>query len=132
MFFRTNPHNASLDHYAFAQREIPIPTADTMKLIKIAMELVDEKYQLGYLYKKAGVRLGDFFDEDHYQIGLFEGGDDQKSKVLMELIDKINKTEGKTLLKPLACGVSGKAYKMARSFKSPDYLTGWSELPQVK
>jgi len=131
VFFRTNSHNDSLDHYAFSQRKIPIPTADTMKLIKIAMELVDEGYQLGYLYKKAGVCLGDFFDEDYYQGGLFEVGDNQKSKVLMELMDKINKIEGKTLIKPLACGVGGKAYQMARSFKSPDYLTSWSELPKV-
>ena len=132
VFFRTNPHNGSLDHYAFSQKKISIPTADTMKLIKIAMELVDEEYKLGYLYKKAGVRLGDFFDEDHYQVGLFDSGDDQKSKVLMELIDKINGAWGKTLIKPLICGVSGKAYQMARSFKSPDYLTSWSELPKVK
>ncbi|OFZ49073.1 MAG: hypothetical protein A2381_15855 [Bdellovibrionales bacterium RIFOXYB1_FULL_37_110] len=131
VFFRTNPHNDSMDHYASSQKKVPVPTADTMKLIKIAMELVDEEYKLGYLYKKAGVRLGDFFDEDHYQVGLFESGDGQKSKVLMELIDTINGAFGKTLISPLACGVGKAAYKMARSFKSPDYLTNWSDLPKV-
>lgn len=104
------------------------PTSDTLKLIKIAMKLIDQGYKEGFSYKKAGARLVDFYNSHEYQLDFLSDQDSTESRNLMNAIDRINKKEGETILKSAACGVSNEAWRMNRNHKSPRYTTSWNEL----
>ena len=54
-----------------------------------------------------------------------------KTTQLLNTIDKINKKYSRGAIKLASEGVE-KAWVMRRSFKSPNYVGDWKELPQVK
>jgi DNA polymerase V len=129
VFARTNPHNEELpQYYMHGENKLTNPTSNTFKLIEAALEIVDLGYKEGYAYKKAGVKISNFFGEKEYQIDLFEKQDSHEEKRLMSIMDKLNNYNGDGTIKSLACGVSNKAFEMKRNHKSPRYTTHWDEL----
>ncbi len=56
--------------------------------------------------------------------------DDEKSRVLMETIDKVNKKYSRGTIKLAAEGID-KSWVMRRAFKSPNYTGNWHELPII-
>lgn len=110
------------------------PTQDTRKLIEVANEVVDQTFQGGYSYNKAGIGLYHLIDEEAEQLSLFTGADSEKDRVLMQTIDSINRREGPLTLRPMACGVNKKKqnWTMKQDSLSSRFLTGWSQLKKVK
>jgi DNA polymerase V len=132
VFARTNPFNGSEQTYLFETKKLPTPTADTFKLIDYAFAMLEKNFSAGYAYKKAGVRLLDFYQSREYQLDFFAHHDTEKSLLLMHALDKINYREGEQTLQSAACGVSQIAFKMNRNYKSPRYTTSWNELLVIK
>ncbi len=128
VFARTNSFKNIAQYYMLGEKLLVNPTSNTLYLIEIAHELIDKHYQEGYEYKKAGVRVSSFMDQQTYQIDLLERGDSAIEEKLMNTLDLINYREGDGTIKSLACGIDDKAWRMNREFKSARYTTSWNEL----
>ena len=129
IYARANRFNDKLiQHKSFEKITLINPTSNTFTLISKALELVDKMYQDGLSYKKIGVQITNFFDNDNYQVDFFYPYDTNRDEKVMKTLDQINLFEGKDKLKSLACGLNRKSWSMNRNFKSPAYLTSWDEL----
>jgi DNA polymerase V len=128
IFARTNPFKNVEQFYLYDREKLNNPTCDTRKLIKTAFELLTANYRGGFEYKKAGVKLSNFYNSSEYQVDFFNPTDSKSDFELMNLIDRINYFEGEGTVKFGACGTDKKAWDMNRNFKSPRFTTSWSEL----
>tara|TARA_R110002072_G_scaffold276051_1_gene437284 strand:+ start:9502 stop:10770 length:1269 start_codon:yes stop_codon:yes gene_type:complete len=125
---RTNPYKNVSQYYAAKGHRFNCHTNDTRTIIKYAWRVLDELFQQGFEYKKGMVRISGIRDGDQCQLSLFENSNIDKSKKLMEVIDRINRREGPQTIKSMACGVDSRAWKMRQDMKSPRYVTGWNNL----
>ncbi|ATH07973.1 hypothetical protein BIY24_08415 [Halobacteriovorax marinus] len=130
IFARTNPHTNAPQFYLYQRAKLVNPTSDTRKLIAEAFELLERSFKEGYQYRKAGVKLSNFHSSDELQIDLFSPADSLLDIKLMNTIDHINSLEGDGAIKLGACGISDRAWRMNREYKSPRYTTSWDELPK--
>ena len=128
VFARTSPFSNDPQYFMFQNHKFQSPTSNTNKLIQKALELVNIGYRPGYKYKKAGIKLMNFYDNQEYQIDFLNPPDTERELALMKTIDKINMISGFQIVKSLACGTNSSSWQMKREFKSPKYTTDWSEL----
>ena len=95
LFLATNRHRDDLPQYSnSATAKFPSPLADTPKITKLALQLLEGLYRRGYQYKQAGVILGGIIPEQGSQTDLFTQEDDEKRRKLMQLADSINQKFG--------------------------------------
>lgn len=133
VFCHSDPHKyEETPYYGSDSQKFLSPTIDTRRVIKYAWKVLEDLYQLGILYKKAGIRLSSLENEGNIQFSLFEKGDDEKAKKLMKIVDQINEREGEGTIRSMACGVDNKAWQMRQNLISPRYVTGWNNLAKVK
>ena len=131
VWIRTNPFKKTPQYYAVDCKHYLSHTADTRKVIKYALSVLEQLYREGYEYKKALVKLSGIRDRSSSQLSFLEQGDTEKDLSLMKAMDRINQKEGPMTLRVASCGVYDKAWKMKQSHKSPRYLSGWSQIPPV-
>ena len=131
VWIRTNPFKNTPQYYAVDCKQSLSQTADTRKVIKYALSVLERLYREGYEYKKALVKLSDIRDKSSIQLSFIEKGDSEKDVALMKAMDRINQKEGPMTLRVASCGVYDKSWKMKQSHKSPRYLAGWSDIPKV-
>lgn len=110
---------------------LPIATCATQELIKPAMALVDELFEQGHEYKKAGVMLSGITPDSSIQGNLFHSETKNSERKLMEMIDNINFSQRDDVLKFAASGTK-KDWKMRQELRSRRYTTRWTELYGVK
>ena len=132
VFARTNPFQNTPQYFMYENQKLKNPTCDTHKLIEVALELIEKGYQAGFQYKKAGIRISNFFNTSEYQMDFLEPHDTEKDMRLMKCIDHINYVYGSSIIKSMACGTDGFSWRMNRKFKSPRYTTNWNELMKFK
>lgn len=95
VFLSTNRHREDLSQYRNSgTAKLPSPTADTPTIIKAAIAVLQELHREGFLYKQAGVILGDIEEEQGMQLDLFSEPDDARHRKLMEIADAINRKFG--------------------------------------
>ena len=109
---------------------LPAATAFTNELIKPAMHLVDQLYEEGEIYKKAGVMLSGIVSDESIQGNLFITETKNNERMLMEMIDNINFSQRNDVLKFAASGTS-RNWKMRQELRSPRYTTRWNEIKAV-
>ena len=131
IYIRTNPFKEIPQYAKFKSAILDSPTCDTRKVIKEAWKILDEIFISGYEYKKALIKLSKIQDQKEHQTSLFGKNDTILDLKLMNVIDKVNQSEGPEMLKSAACGVSKESWYMKQVFKSPRYVTGWNELPKI-
>lgn len=131
VFARTSPFGNRPHYGAYGGAKMETATANTSKIIRYAFSVLEELYKQGYDYKKAGIRLGEFVDHNQAQLSLFQPQEDPKQEQLMACMDAINQKQGDNTIYIAACGIQPK-WTMNREFRSPQFVTGWRELPQVK
>ncbi len=106
-------------------------TDDTRLLIRIALDGLDQIFQAGLKYKKAGVVLTGICSADIPQPGLAglypePGG----HSTVMQLMDNINQRYGRDTLRIASMGVNRDAsWHMSCSRRSRRYTTALDELP---
>jgi DNA polymerase V len=124
---RTNPHQATDRQYQRGLTiPLPEPTADTLRLIRVARWGLKRIYRPGYAYQKAGIALLDLSAAGTAQMGLFSRTRDNLR--LMQVMDRINAIWGRGTLHCAAEGVNP-TWAMKRERKSPGYSTRWDQLP---
>lgn len=110
---------------------LPVATCATQELIKPAMALVEELFEEGNEYKKAGVMLSGITPDHSIQGNLFHTEPANNERKLMEMIDNINFSQRDDVLKFAASGTK-KDWKMRQELRSGRYTTRWAELFSVK
>ena len=118
------------DYYNSRLIKLAAPTISTPLLIKEAVKAVEEMYEKGSRYKKAGVHLSGLVPEDEVQRNFFDNDNKERSKKLMTAIDKINREIGDGSVRFAAEGY-GKAWKMKQERRSKSYTTKWDELVEA-
>ncbi|OUS00286.1 hypothetical protein A9Q84_00100 [Halobacteriovorax marinus] len=131
IFARTSPYKDVPQHFAFEQVILSGDSSNTLKMISYAFSAVEKLFKEGYEFKKAGVKLTNIVNDTEGQLSLLDENDSPRTRSLMKTIDLINKINGPGTIKSAACGVNDKAWSMSRNFKSPRYVTGYTELPKV-
>lgn len=109
---------------------LPTATSFTNELIKPAVALVDNLFQTGKLYKKAGVVLSGIVPDDSIQGNLFLAEAKNCERKLMDMIDNVNFSQRDDVLKFAASGTD-RNWKMQQNFISGRYTTRWNELYEV-
>ena len=120
-------HGPSISAFALLDRS----TCLTHELIKPALQLVEQIFEPGRLYKKAGVILSHLVKDDSIQGNLFAPTEQAKYRTLMNAIDNINFSMRNDVLKFAASGTT-KDWKMRQEKRSPRYTSRWDELCEVK
>jgi DNA polymerase V len=110
---------------------LPVATSFTNELIKPAVQLVDQLYEKGQLYKKAGVMLSGIIPDESIQGNLFLTESKNSERKLMDMIDNVNFSQRDDVLKFASSGTT-RDWKMRQELRSPRYTTRWDELFEVK
>ncbi len=111
--------------------KLPFLTNDTRQIAHAAADTLAKIYRPGLRYKKCGVGLLDVRTRKYEQKDLFTPQQTEKSRKLMQIIDKTNQRYGKHTIKLLNSGIQGK-WMMKRDYMSPRYTTRWQDIPQVR
>lgn len=109
--------------------KLPVASFDTVELIRAAVQIAEQLYRRGTVYKKAGVLLGGIVPADACQGDLFSEQPSDHRK-LMETIDNINFSQRDELLVFGACGTK-RHWQMKQQRRSKRYTTRWGELMGV-
>lgn len=110
---------------------LPHPTALTHELIKAGVRLVDQVFEQGRVYKKAGVLLSGLVPDSSIQGNLFVPQKENQHRFLMHAIDNINFSMRDDSVKFGASGLN-KEWKMRQELRSKRHTTRWEELKGVK
>ena len=122
VFLRTNPFDKLGKYYSnSAVITLSYPTNDTISIVEAALKLTKKIFQNNYNYKKAGVLLSGFYDENYRPKDLFNHKP-YESKKLMTAIDTINYRYGNDTIKMASESHIGK-WKKKRKNCTPSYTT---------
>jgi DNA polymerase V len=110
---------------------LSIATQDTAELLFYALRGAESIYRPGYAFTKAGVLLLELQPESLVQGHLFEHRDQERSQLLMQTIDQINRQFGARTIQFAAAGLK-KGWGMKQGQRSPRWTTCWEELLVVK
>ena len=133
VFIQTNPFKQNEPQH---HQSITIPLADpsdnTVTLTNAALRGLQQIYQSGFRYKKAGVILNLIADKPTIQQSLFEDMESKgKSADLMQAMDAINSRFGNAVIRLAASGTK-QEWQMRSNNRSPNYTTQWDELPVAR
>jgi len=103
----------------------------THELIKPAIELVEQLFENGKEYKKAGVMLSGLVPDSSVQGNLFVPASQNQHRHLMHAIDNINFSMRDDAVKFGSSGMS-KNWKMRQELRSARHSTRWEELKEIK
>ena len=133
VFIMTNRFEKD-DYYSNCKTYIlPVPSNDTSELLGFALKNLRDIFKINCVYKRAGIMFGKIVSEQYIQQDLFDNKNRNRSKKLMETLDKINIKIGKSSVKYAAQGLSGDPdWKPACKHRSKRYTTDWESLPEVK
>ena len=132
VFIRTSPHAVDEIYYANQLTgQLLTPSQDTRDIVRLALYLLDQIWREGPRYMKAGIILGDFFQQGVAQLNLFDPlPPSANSDALMHVIDGINQ-RGRGSIWFAGQGIQ-KPWAMKREKLSPAYTTRYQDLPWVK
>lgn len=112
--------------------KIPVSTNDTSELIRYVHIGLERIFEKGLKYKKAGIMLSELTSETQFQQCLFDKIDREKSALVMNALDAVNRKMGTNTLKYAAAGLGEKqAWRTVFNRRSPAYTTDWGQLPGV-
>ncbi len=107
------------------------PTNDSIELVKISMKLLESIYSKNYIYKKAGVVVGNIVSSNNLQMHLFDDITDRNNRIkLMEAIDSINRIFGKGKIKIATQGFQNN-WQTKQMNLSPSYTTKWEDILSI-
>jgi len=130
-FIQTNTFKDGARQYCgVGSRNFVSGTADTLRIIKAAHQILDEIFKSGYEYKKGGVILNHIIPRNQNQMSLFDENPDDNEK-LGQVIDLINKRYGAKTIQSAACG-SNQAWRTVANFRSAKYTSSWKDLLRIK
>jgi DNA polymerase V len=130
VYVRTSAFEEGDKYQRSSWRELPVHTDSTPELIHHATEMLREIYRAGISYKKAGVMLSQLIPRDSIQLNAFDTADRSRESRAMKVLDQINRTHGKDILRIASAGTTNtrEHWQMRSKMVSPQFTTRWSEL----
>lgn len=126
VFVYTNRFRSDLPQYhGFKTIKLPFPTSSTFEIIKHAQIALDNIYEEGFNYKKAGVILMGISQDETYQLSMFEY-ENPKHKILMQVLDKVNLKLGEKV--KFAGQDLKRKWKMKQNSLSPCFSTNLKDI----
>lgn len=131
LFAATNRfHSDELQQYGNITIQMAEPTDSTIEIVRTAREALIEIYVPGVGYKKAGVIAMDIVPRSALHISMFSAEENERHHRLMQAIDTINKSAGKSAVTVASAGSSD--VRTRSDYRSPRYTTSWDEIPVIK
>jgi DNA polymerase V len=127
VFIHTSPFGDGPKYANSMLVPLPIPTDDTVKLVRAARWALGRIFRIGYNYQKAGVMLTELTPANQQQVDLFSNMDKVKSSNLMSAFDAINAKMGKSTIRLASQGFNN-YWQMKQGNKSKGFTTNWAEL----
>lgn len=125
-YIQTNRFREDQSQYNNAARVVlDVATSDVRELVSAAAKAFDAIYREGFLYKRAGVILGDI-EHGAIQAHLFDEVDREKQERLLEAVDYIKEKEGHEMLQVAA--QSEMLHHLHRDFLSPRFTTSLQDV----
>ena len=132
VFIHTDPFNPGDPQINKSKTiTLPVATNNSMELVKYSLICLNEIFDPGFTYKKAGVVVDGLQAESSFQQNIFDKTDRKKQRELLKTIDKINGEFGRDKIK-LAVQGDGKEWKLRQEKLSKRYTTNWNEIIEVK
>ena len=139
VYILTNFYREDLPrYYNSITLKLPEATDSTLDLVGEALRGLKQIYRKGYLYKKAGVIVGEIVPGNGVQQNLFEHKDIEKINSINKVLDSVNSKYGRDTLKiAVQGGLQGKEgekerWVMKRSCLSGNYTTDIKEIINIK
>ena len=132
IFLQTNRFRKEKQYSSGIMFGLNSPSCDTSIIIKLALRAIDQIYQSGYSYHKAGIMMLDLIPSKIHQQDLFQNTNYSLSDQRMGVIDFLNNKYGSGIITHGKIRQKDKSRWKSKSFYlSPRYTTQWDELPQV-
>lgn len=131
VFIRTNyfcPQDAQ--YYNHLGMSLPYPTDYTPDIINWATMALSKIYKKGYLYKKAGIMLSDFYDKSDSKKDMFDNVNHIKNTNLMRALDNINNIHGSRSVFFAGSGID-QSWLPLSQMKTKAYTTSWRDILNI-
>lgn len=133
VFLQTNSFRSNDPQYFRSVRfQLPVATNNTVHLLKAANDAFSRIFRNGYKFKKVGVLLLDLIPDDQIQYSLFNDPQSDKDSLLMQAMDRINRSFGGKELVKIASQGYGNRWKLRQLKLSPCYTTRISDILTIK
>jgi DNA polymerase V len=110
---------------------LPVATQNTAELLFYALHGAEAIYRPGHAFAKAGVLLLELQPETLVQGHLFEQRDTERSKLLMQTLDNLNRQFGAKTVQYASAGLK-KGWGLKQGMRSNRWTTAWDELLVVR
>ena len=133
IFIYTNPFNPKhRQYYGTKKIQLERATNDNQIIVQEVIKGLQKIYKKGYVYKKAGVIVGNITQENQVQLNLFDQiKNREKYTKISKVIDRINSSMGRDKLRIATQGFDRK-WKMKQEQLSQCYTTRIDEILTVK
>ncbi|MDA9634642.1 Y-family DNA polymerase [bacterium] len=133
IFIYTNPFNPKhKQYYGTKKIKLERATNDNQIIVHEVIKGLQKIYKKGYIYKKAGVIVGNITQENQVQLNLFDQiRNREKYTKISKVIDRINSSMGRDKLRIATQGFDRK-WKMKQEQLSQCYTTRIDEILTVK
>jgi DNA polymerase V len=132
VFLSTSRYRTDIPRFSGSRMAVlDEPTACTATLIRAGMRELERLYKKNLPYNKAGIMLTGLSDAAVRQRNLFQASTEEKSRPLMEALDRVNDRWGRDVLRYASSGLQ-REWRMKQAKKSPAYTTCWDELPTAR
>jgi DNA polymerase V len=132
VFIQTNPHKTEETQY-LRSIEIDLERASNHsgEIIKAALRGLDLIFKPGFLYMKCGITVMDLIPESAVQASFFDRADAAKNGLVMETLDRINRSMGREIVRSAVQGFE-RGYRLKTQWLSPRYTTRMNEILRIK
>ena len=144
VFIDTNHFREDLPQYwNMGEERLLTPTSSTQDIVQCALRCTKRIFRQGFQYKRAGVLVMGICPENAIQTNLldYDPVRYEKLKRLDEVVDRINRENGSETIvlgsqQYTAKDGKGKAGvfrdSIKHDFRSPNYTTRWSDIPEAE
>ena len=131
VFVRTSPFQNRYGFYSNSKTiDLPMATNNSIEIVKVALNALENIFKNGYRYQKAGVMLSHLSESTNNK-NLFSSEKDEKINILMKSIDNTNYRYGRSTLSLASAGVH-KKWSSKRQHYSKIDTSDFHCLPTIK
>lgn len=132
VFVQTNPfRHEDKQYFASQDLQLRVPSNNTKELLSYAMRGLNNIFQNGFNYHKAGILVTDIVPSRCLQLSIFDKSESLQQKELMRTIDSLNRNFGRDIIRFGAQGYS-KEWHLNRKFLSKSFTTNPKEFLTIK
>jgi len=132
VFVQTNPfRHEDKQYFASQDLHLRVPSNNTKELLSYAMRGLNNIFQNGFNYHKAGILLTDIVPSKFIQLSIFDKPESSQQKNLMKTIDKVNRNFGRDTVRFGSQGFD-KQWHLRRQYLSKAFTTNPNEFLTIK